>query len=563
MNFFFGLHWLDVVVLAAYLLGTTWIGHVLAGRQSTIRDFFLAGRSLPWPAVGASVIATELSGVTFIGVPAAIFAAQGNLTYLQWAIGSILGRIMVAWFFVPRFYEQEIYSPYDYMARRLGAPVKALATVLFFLGAILGQSVRVLVAAIPLRVVTGLPIELCIVLIGLFALLWTLMGGMRTVIWTDVVQFFVFAFGGLLAVVWIMSSLEGGWKQIWITAEQFGRTTFLDTRLQAHLEFTLWVALIAVPLQNLSVFGVDQMNAQRMFCCRGIREARLALIFSCAGQLLTVLMLCVGLALFAYYHHHPMGAEQASILVTLDKNEAQSGMTALEKLQSLPKISSGEGANRVESQVPLLPNRDYIFPIWIVQVLPPGLSGLVLAAIFAAAISSLDSVLGALSQTTLSLLYHPEKKNEQELAKLNLVSKARWLVVAWSVLLTSFTILMNIFREGIPILPLAFGMTSYAVGPLLGIMLCALTGRGTWPGLLTGTILSVLLVLFIRTDIWALVQAAGGDVSWLDALPTYNWDGKKLVSQVSYVWAWPVTTLITFASGFISWSISSKFKISR
>jgi len=398
------------------------------------------------------------------------------------------------------------------------------------------------------------------VLIGLFALLWTLMGGMRTVIWTDVVQFFVFALGGLMAVIWITTSLEGGWAQVWSTAEQFGRTTLWDTRLHAHLEFTLWVALIAVPFQNLSVFGVDQMNAQRMFCCRGIREARLALIFSCAGQLLTVLMLCVGLALFAYYHHRPMGPDQASVLVTVNKNEVESGITAHEKLRTLPRISHGDGANRVESQVPLLPNRDYIFPMWIVQVLPPGLSGLVLAAIFAAAISSLDSVLGALSQTTLSLIYHPEKKSANELEKLRLVTKARWLVVGWSVMLIAFTLLMNVFREGIPILPLAFGMTSYAVGPLLGIMLCALTGRGTWPGLLIGTLLSVLLVLFLRTDIWTLLQSARFDVSWLDSLPTYAWDGKKLAAQISYVWAWPVTTFITFASGFISWSISSKFK---
>lgn len=131
MSVFFGLNWIDAVVLVSYLLETTWLGHILAGKQSTIRDFFLAGRLLPWPAVGASVIATELSGVTFVGVPAIIFAAQGNLTYLQWAIGSIIGRLLVAWFFVPRFFEQEIFSPYDYMARRLGTAVKALATGFF------------------------------------------------------------------------------------------------------------------------------------------------------------------------------------------------------------------------------------------------------------------------------------------------------------------------------------------------------------------------------------------------------------------------------------------------
>jgi len=556
MNLPFDLHFLDVVVLVVYLLGTTWLGHYFAGRQSTLRDFFLAGRTVPWPAVSASIVATELSGVTFIGVPALVFAAEGNLTYLQWAIGSMMGRILVAWFFVPRFYEQEIYSPYDYMARRLGKPVKLLATILFFLGAVLGQSVRVLVASIPLRVVTGLPIEVCIIVIGVFAIIWTLLGGMRTVIWTDVIQFFVFAFGAVLALIWIAASLEGGWLQIWTTAERFDRTVLWDNRLQSHLEFTLWVALIAVPIQNLSVFGVDQMNVQRVFCCRGVREARLALVFSCFGQTITVLMLCVGLALFAYYHHHPLGDQQAAVLVALSDEEKQAGITALQKVESLPKISSSDGSE--VSQVPVLPNRDYIYPMWIVQVLPPGFSGLLLAAIFAAAISSLDSVLGALSQSTLSLLYHPENRTVEELQKLGLIAKARWLVLLWGVLLVLFTLALNIIREDIPILPLAFGMTSYAVGPLLGIMLCALVGRANWRGLLCGTTVSVLLVLFLRTDVWTLAQAAGFDVSWLSFLPWYSWQENKLISLVSYVWSWPITTLLTFASGCISWQILQK-----
>ncbi len=549
-----GLHVVDWLVLLLYLLGSTWVGHALAGKQSSIRDFFLAGRALPWPAVGASVIATELSGVTFIGVPAMIFAAQGNLTYLQWAIGSIIGRLLVAWFFVPRFYEEEIYSPYDYMARKLGRPVKTLATVLFFMGAILGQSVRVLVAAIPLNVVTRLPIEWCIVIIGAFALLWTLMGGMRTVIWTDVVQFCVFLFGGVLALVWICLSVPGGWAGVWETAREFGRTDLWDTRLfvdgklMAHLEFTLWVALIAVPFQNLSVFGVDQMNAQRMFCCHGVREARLALIFSCAGQVVTVLMLCVGLALFVYYHHHPMGPEQAEVLFPLSAEEAAAGVS--------PEVKMIQAGFVAGSNVPLVSNRDYIFPMWIVQVLPAGLTGLLLAAIFAAAISSLDSVLGALSQTSLSLIYHPERLSGEELARLNLVQKARWLVAGWCVVLVGFTLLMNIFREGIPILPLAFGMTAYAVGPLLGIMLCALLLRGgqlTWLGLTVGTILSILLVLFIRTDVWVLLQAAGMDIKLLAALPTYDWNPnqERLVARFSSAWAWPVTTLMTLGSSFL------------
>ena len=143
--------WIDWAVIIGYLLLTTLVGHRLKGKQASIHDFFLGGRSLPWQAVTGSIIATEISGVTFIGVPGTLFALHGDFTYLQWAIGSIIARIFVGLYFVKVYYERDIYSPYDYMGRRLGSPAKTLATLIFTVGSILAQSVRVLVAAIPLR----------------------------------------------------------------------------------------------------------------------------------------------------------------------------------------------------------------------------------------------------------------------------------------------------------------------------------------------------------------------------------------------------------------------------
>src|SRR6056297_748908 len=144
-DFFTPVDWL---VVFGYLLLTTMVGHRMRGKQASINDFFLGGRSLPWPAVSGSIIATEISGVTFIGVPGAVMALQGDFTYLQWAAGSIVARIIVGLFFVRVFYEKDIYSPYDYMGNKLGEAVKKLATVLFTVGSILAQSVRVLVAAL-------------------------------------------------------------------------------------------------------------------------------------------------------------------------------------------------------------------------------------------------------------------------------------------------------------------------------------------------------------------------------------------------------------------------------
>jgi SSS family transporter len=522
--------WIDWAVVAGYLLLTTWVGHAMRGRQSTIRDFFLGGRSLPWQAVSGSIIATEISGVTFIGVPGMLFAMEGDFTYLQWAIGSILARLVVAKWIVPLYYEHEIYSPYDYMGRRLGRGVKQLATGLFTAGSILGQSVRVLVAAIPLKVVTGLPIETSILIIGVFAIGWTLMGGMRTVIWTDVMQFLLFTAGGVTALVWIVSGTTGGWAGFWETASQFGRTRVWNWEFgfRHDLEFTFWVALLAVPFQNLTAFGVDQLNAQRMFCCRDAKAAGKALVFSCFGQLLTILMLMVGAALFVHYHQHPFTPAEA------------------ETVQAGAETIAG-------SQVAVPGEADMVFPMWIVTQLPIGLSGLLLAGVFAASISSLDSILAALSQTTLSALYHPENRSDEELGKLNLLVKSRMLVIGWGLLLTGFTELLDIAREGIPIVPLAFGMTAYTMGPLLGLMLCAIAGRASFRGLAIGTAVSLLLVAFIRTDVWVLWIKAGLPWHWLALLPTYemNETGTGIQSLWAYPWAWPVTTAITFLCGWL------------
>jgi len=519
----------DWAVLFGYLLLTTWVGHAMRGKNATIRDFFLGGRSLPWWAVTGSIIATEISGVTFVGVPGMLFALEGDFRYLQWAIGSILARFLVARWFVKVYYEQEIYSPYDYMGNRIGSGAKILATVLFTLGSVLGQSVRVLVAAIPLKVVTGLPIEISILIIGVFAIGWTLMGGMQTVIWTDVMQFLLFAVGGTVALFWLLGGIDGGWSGFWQTAQEYGRTRLWDFTFgfRRELEFTFWVALIAVPFQNLTAFGVDQLNAQRMFCCRDARAAGKALMFSSLGQVLTLLMLMVGAALFVWYHQHPFTADEASLLKATDETVAG-------------------------SKVSVVGDKDAIFPMWIVTELPPGVSGLLLAGIFAACISSLDSILAALSQTTLSAIYHPEKRTDEELHGMNLMRKTRWLIVGWGLALTGFTQLLNLVRESIPILPLAFGMTTYTMGPLLGMMFCALVGRASLRGLIVGSAISILLVTFVRIDLWILWIKAGLPFHALANLPTLdmNATGDGLTAVYSFAWAWPITTAITFCCGY-------------
>ena len=406
------------------------------------------------------------------------------------------------------------------------------------------------------------------------------MGGMRTVIWTDVMQFVLFTFGGLLTLYWIVSSMSNGWSEMWTTAETYGRNVTWDERFgfEEELQFTIWVAIFAVPFQNLTAFGVDQLNAQRMFCCKDKKSAQKALVWSSVGQLMTLMMLLVGAALVVHYDRNPFSPREAIVVMGIDE---QDDKLALQKAQTAladaPRLEHKEAtlerkkyiaANADDpeaehfshpktSNVPVVAKRDNVFPMWIVMVLPVGLSGLILAGVFAAAISSLDSILAALSQTTLSLLYDPENKTEEELEELNLLSKSKQLVVVWGIILTLFTIGLSVVAQDIPVLPLAFGMTTYTMGPMLAIFLCAMLGKGSVRGLMIGFVISFLIATFVRTDFWVLLQKSGMDINWLANLPTFVINEGKPSSVYLYAWLWPLTTIITFLCGVL---ISKKQK---
>ena len=511
---------LDWVVVGSYLLLTTWVGHHMRGRQASVKDFFLGGRSLPWPAVSGSIIGTEISGVTFIGVPCMVYAAQGDFTYLQWGIGSVIARIFVGVFFVRAFYEREIYSPYDYMGNQLGIGIKRLATLTFMIGGILGQSVRVLVAALALKIVTQMDFESCILIIGAFAVCWSLMGGMRTVIWTDVMQFFLFVGAGLFSLGWMILGTEGGWFGMIEVSSEAGKFNFLNLSRDPAVGFTLWVAIFAVPFQNVSMFGVDQMNAQRMFCCRSESDARKAILTSSLGLLITLLMLVVGAALFAFYN------------------------------QNNPPESISLFGNLVDNLEPK-ERKDAYYPIWMVAELPVGLRGLVLAGIFAAAISSLDSILAALSQTTLSFFRKKNADGEQENQKD--LMRSRLFVILWGVFLSAFSILLNSMRGEVNMVVLAFGMTSYTVGPMLGFFLASYCSpRASLLGLSIGFALSFLLVLYLRTDLWTILLQFGLlDPDQVKSFPALDFENGVPRSSINSVWAWPITVFLTWGCGIL------------
>jgi len=511
--------YIDWIVVFGYMFLTTWIGHKMKGEQGTIKDFFLGGRSLPWPAVSGSIIATEISALTFIGVPGGVYAMTGDFTYLQWGIGSIVARFIVGYYLVPLYYKEEIYSPYDYMGNQLGERVKRLVTVLFSLGSILGQSVRVLVTAMILRVVTGLEMAPCIFIIGLFAVVWTLMGGMRTVIWTDVIQFGIFIIGGVISLVWLLNAV--GWDAYVAlnsnvtldSGEVVNKFRWFDGTLpweDGTLGYTIWVAIFAMPFQNLAAFGTDQLNAQRMFCCKDATDARKAIVWSSVSQVITFLMLGVGAGLFAWY-------------VVNEPN---------------PKEAEWFSKNHYS-----------VFPIWITSVLPVGLSGLIIAGAFAAAVSSLDSILAALSQTSLSAYYGKEYMNEHG-GDSKMVKKSRILVCVWGVILSITAILlsMNYSEDGDKdIIYFAFRMVAYVYGPLLGILVLAITplrNAISYRGILVGCVASFILAAWALPDVYNLLKAFGvsGDTMKVltDARP-----------ELHFAWFFPLNAILTIVCGVL------------
>ena len=449
----------DWLVIVVYLIFTTVLGGLLAGKQASMKDFFLGGRRLPWPAVCGSIIATELSAATFLIAPAIVFSQGGDMTYIQLAFGTIAARLIIGYFFVPVYYRREIYSPYEYMGHQLGQRVRGITTGLFMIGGILAQGARVYIAAKALQVITGTDTATSIIIIGAVSIGWTIMGGITTVIWTDAIQCILFTLGAIAALVFAATTIEGGLATIVSEAHAAGKLRVINFSISPKEAYTLWCGLIGFGVLTLASHGTDQLNVQRMFTCRSAGDARKAIIFSGLSQVLTFLLLFVGAAVYVYYRHVPLSpAEQ----VVVDDDSMK------------------------------------IFAIYIVDCLPPGLSGLLMASIFAAAISTLDSLLAALSQSTISLLYKPYIKPRA--CDRHYVRASRVIVVIWGVLVTAFAISCDTIAQSYAdLIQFALAMAAYTYGALLGVFLLAfLPTRRDDLGLMWGVPLSMLIVFALN-----------------------------------------------------------------
>ena len=486
---------LDFAVLLTYLVGTTVLGVWLGRGQKDVKDYFVAGGAIPWWAVLFSVVATETSALTFISIPG--LAYLGNFTFLQIAAGYLLGRLVVAFTLLPRYYEGELVTAYALLERRFGLHTRRFASITFMVTRAFGDSVRVFATAIPVALIIGpvVPPEyvtpVSILILGVFTLIYTYHGGIRAVVWTDVLQTGVYLVGGLAAVYLIGRGVAGGWDSILASAGSAGKLQLVDTYAGVDRPHTIWAGLIGGAFLSMASHGADQIIVQRLLTSSNLRDARLALIGSGVAVIAQfALFLLIGVGLWSFY----------------------AGQT--------------------------FPSADAIFPRFIVEVMPPGLTGLVIAAILAAAMSTVSGALNSLSAATTHDIYLPLSGRRADDPGLLRMSKIFTLV--WAFILIGGAMLYPNDPQR-PVVVVALQVASFTYGGLLGAFFLAILWRRA---IQRDAILGMAVGISAMTFIVFARQLSG----WVpDLAPTL-----APFARIAWPWYVLIGTTITCVAGILS-----------
>jgi SSS family transporter len=467
---------LDLAVLLVYLVGTTWLGVWLGRDQKTARAYFVVDGVVPWWAILFSVVATETSAITFISIPGLAYSA--DLSFLQVATGYLLGRIVIGYTLLPRYYQGELVTAYALLERRFGIATRRFASITFMATRLFGDSVRLFATAIPIALIIG-PIvapqyvtPLSVLLIGLLTVLYTYHGGMKAVIWTDVVQTGVYLLGGFAAIYLLGKGVEGGWGSILDRAASAGKLRMIDTYTGFDRPHTLWAGLLGGAFLSMASHGADQLIVQRLLASARLEDARKALIGSGIVVIAQfALFLFIGIGLWAFYDSKAFGKP------------------------------------------------DEIFPTFIVEVMPPGLTGLVIAAILAAAMSTVSSSLNSLAAATTHDIYLPLTGRDP--AEPGVFRAARIFTLVWAALLIGAALMYR--AQGTPVVVVALSIASFTYGGLLGgFFLGMLSRRAIQRDAILGMavgILTMSVVVFARPLAVAYPQLAGslagvGRIAW-------------------------------------------------
>ena len=456
----------DLAVLLLYMAGVTawgaWLGRANAGGS----DYFLGSRNLPWWAVMLSVVATETSTLTFLSIPGVAYL--GTMAFLQLALGYLVGRIVVARILLPAYYRGELTTAYALLETRFGTGARRYASGIFMVTRLLADSVRLFATAIPLALITGWSYPVSILVIGAFTVVYTYFGGIKAVVWVDALQMLLYVAGGLIALLLLNGAVEGGWGAILERAGLAGKLRVFDFSPSPAVAYTFWAGLVGGGFLSMASHGADQLIVQRLLTCRDVRQSQRALIGSGVAVIAQFgLFLLVGFGLWAFF----------------------------------------EGRDFDSS--------DAIFATFIIDEMPTGLRGLLIAGVFAAAMSSLSSSINSLASATTYDFWRPLTNRVAARASADDGSGDRSAMLAgkvftlvWAGLLIAGAVVFIPLSRGTAAVEVALAAASMAYGGLLGgFALALLPGRVSQSGAVAGMTAGVGTVVAI----WITARAA---IAW-------------------------------------------------
>jgi solute:Na+ symporter, SSS family len=472
-----------LVLIALYLGFINLLGARLGRGQKDARDYFLGSHAMPWGAVLASIVATETSALTFLSVPGDAYTS--GYMFLQLVLGYVVGRILVAWILLPGYFEREYPTAYALLEARFGARARRFTSLLFMVTRVLAAAVRLAVPAIPIAFLLRIPVWAAILLLAAGTALYTLLGGLKAVIWIDLIQVVLYVSGAVLALAVLLARVPGGLSGAFATHAAAGNPVKLfDFRFDLAVPYTFWSGLVGGAFLTMASHGADQLIVQRLLACRSLRDARRALIgsgFLVFAQM--ALFTTIGVLLFAFFGGRSFASPDA------------------------------------------------IFPTFLVRDLPPLLSAYLVAGIFSAAMCSESSALNSLA-SALALDVVGPRSGAGALEGRSGLRLGRTLTVFWTIVLAGLAVGFSFLPRTQPAVQVALGLASVTAGGLLGAFLLArFASRTTEADVLwaVGVSTAVLFGLWLGARGWAAVPL-GRRIAW----PWYSLIGCALATGAGF-----------------------------
>ena len=449
---------LDYVIIFAFLIGVALIGSLTGGKQKSVTDYFLGARQVSWWTVCFSIIAAETSTLTFISIPGLAYLT--NLNFLQVTFGYLIGRIIVAVYFLPAYFKGDLRTAYSFLEHRFGSKTRTFSSIVFIFTRTAADGVRLFATAIPLYLILKIDPIIAIIIIAIIALIYTYTGGLKAVIKVDVILIFLYLGSAVLAAIYLINMLPDGWASVLGSASLDDKFSIINLGFSNGVTsffsdpYTLIGGIIGGAFLSMASHGTDQLIVQRLFSIKNLKDAQKAIIGSGFIVILQfAIFLVLGVMLYAYY-----------------------------------------GQLDIRS--------DEIFPKFIIEALPSGITGVIIAGLFAAAMSTLAGSMSSLSSSAMMDIYIPFfGKNLNEKRKLRI---SRMLTIIWAVLLIFSAI---IFKESSKaVVEIALSIASFTYGGLLGTFLLGLISKKTKQkealiGFTTGIVV-MIFVIFLTNIGW-------------------------------------------------------------